>query len=274
LKQNGTTRLQEQKDNGDRQAGGRISPIQKGGQMRAKRARAVREVAVKPFQGEKGRRQDPRQSLPSLKRIRGLAQRGALQSRPSAGNLHTPDARHAETSTWAKKPLSSIVSHILGCHRLTYRRLRRLEALLAQVVDQYARDYPQLVELQVLFLALSDQLTTYMIREEQMLFPYILRLEEAAEQGERLARPVFGSLRDPIDVLMVEHEGMKAALERIAATAGSHAVPREGSASWRALARGLRALEQDLHRHLEIEDTILFPRAVSLENSDRYQVEV
>ena len=183
--------------------------------------------------------------------------------------------RHHDVSAWPEAPLSILISHIVSeHHRFAFRQLRRLERLLAQVVDGHARDYPQLIELQVMFLALSDKLTTHLIREEQMLFPYILQLEEAMEHGERLARPVFGSVRDPMDVLMVEHEGMKAALEKIRATGGAYAVPLEGSVSWKALARGLKALEADLHLHVQLEDTVLFPRAVSAENCDRYLVGV
>ena len=247
--------------------------------MRARRTRAVGKVASE-FSGgtkssEKARRQRFQQPLPSLRLVRSPAPRGPSKSRHPTGNLASSIPRRPEISTWFEAPLSAIVSHILSRHHpFTYRHLHRLERLLAQVVDQHARDRPRLIELQVLFLILSDKLATHMIREEQMLFPYILRLEKAAERGERFARPVFGSVRDPIDVLMVEHEGMKAALEKIQAIWSSFPVPPEESASWKALDRALKTLERDLRRHLQIEDTILFPRAVGAENSDRYLIGV
>jgi regulator of cell morphogenesis and NO signaling len=247
--------------------------------MRARKTRAVPKVAIERSAGatppEKGKRERSHQTPTSQKPVTGVAPRRAPGVSYSSERSGAPVPRRSETTTWSEAPLSAVISHILDQHhKFTYRQLDRLERLLAQVVDQHARDHPQLVELQVLFLVLSDKLTSHMIREEQMLFPYILRLEEAAEHGERLARPVFGSVRDPIDVLMVEHEGIKAALEKIRVSGGSYVVPPEGSASWKALARGLNAFEQDLYRHVQIEDTVLFPRAVSVEGCDRYLVEV
>jgi regulator of cell morphogenesis and NO signaling len=247
--------------------------------MRAKKTRAAHKINTEFSRASrtpgKRKRSHISQIPPSLKLISGLPPRGASQARHSSDRAAATVPWHREISAWSEAPLSVLVSHIVSeHHRFTFRQLNRLERLLAQVVDQHARDHPQLAELQVLFLILSDKLSTHMIREEQMLFPYILRLEEAVERGERLARPVFGSVRDPIDVLMVEHEGMKAGLEKIQSTAGTYAIPLEGSVIWKTLARGLKALEQDLHRHLQLEDTILFPRAVSAENADRYLVEV
>ncbi|HVA01012.1 MAG TPA: hemerythrin domain-containing protein [Terriglobia bacterium] len=247
--------------------------------MRAKRTRAAHKVTTE-FSGVsripgKGKLDRSSQAPPSLRLVPAPPPRGASKARRSLEPSAATAPRHHDVSAWSEAPLSVLVSHIVSeHHRFTYRQLRRLERLLAQVVDQHAREYPQLIELQVSFLALSDNLTTHMIREEQMLFPYILQLEEAVEHGERLARPVFGSVRDPMDVLMVEHEGIKAALEKIRVAGDAYAVPLEGSAAWKALARGLKALEQNLHRHLQLEDTVLFPRAVSAENSDRYLVEV
>jgi len=247
--------------------------------MRAKKTRAAHKVTTEFARASrtpgKGKRNHIPQTPPSLKRVPGLSPRGASKARHSSEPSAATVPRHHEASAWSEAHLSVLISHIVSeHHRFTFRKLSRLERLLAQVVDQHARNYPQLVALQVLFLNLSDNLTTHMIREEQMLFPYILQLEEAVERGERLARPVFGSVRDPIDVLMVGHEGMKAGLEKIQSAAGAYAIPLEGSAIWKALARGLKALEQDLHRHVQLEDTILFPRAVSAENADRYLVEV
>lgn len=246
--------------------------------MRAIKTRAGRKIATESSAGakssEEGKRRRSEQRLPSRKST-PWAGSGAAKGRYGSGHGQPSVPQRADISAWSQASLPAVISHILSQHhRLTYQQLGRLEKLFARVVEHHAHGHPELTELQELFLVLSDKLTTHMIREEQMVFPYILRLEEAAERGERLARPVFGSVRDPIDVLMVEHEGMKAAFEKIRFTAGGFAVPPGGSADWRALAKGMIALEQDFLRHVQIEDMVVFPRAVGAENSDRYLIEV
>jgi regulator of cell morphogenesis and NO signaling len=248
--------------------------------MKAKRTIAAHKVTNEISKASKIPRKRKRnhstQAPRSLRILPGSPLTNASHAQPLPRTSAATARRHHDVSPWPEAPLPDLVSHIVNeHHRFAFRQVKRLERLLAQVVDQQAREHPQLIELQVLFLALSDTLTAHMIREEQMLFPYILQLEEAVEQGERLARPVFGSVRDPIDVFMVEHEGMKAALKKIRAAGEAYSLLfLEGSASWKALARGLKALAQSLDRHVELEDTVLFPRAVSVENSDRYLVGV
>jgi regulator of cell morphogenesis and NO signaling len=60
-----------------------------------------------------------------------------------------------------------------------------------------------------------------------------------------------------------EHEAVGAALRRIRELTDGYTVPAEACNTWRALWRGLGALEKDLHQHIHLENNILFPKALA-----------
>jgi regulator of cell morphogenesis and NO signaling len=64
-----------------------------------------------------------------------------------------------------------------------------------------------------------------------------------------------------------EHQAAGRALQEIRRLAGDYRVPPDGCATFRALYDGLLRLELDLHRHIHLENNILFPRAAGLEAS-------
>jgi regulator of cell morphogenesis and NO signaling len=107
-----------------------------------------------------------------------------------------------------------------------------------------------LPELLSTFLALKAELQGHFPKEEQILFPMILRGEGTLASG-------------PISVMESEHESAGAALKRLRELTNDYEVPAEACTTWRALWHGLAELEGSLHRHIHLENNILFPRAVA-----------
>ncbi len=115
---------------------------------------------------------------------------------------------------------------------------------------------------------LAADLAPHMMKEEQILFPYIVALEEAALGGGRRPASCFGSARNPIRMMMAEHEAAGEILRRLRAETAGYALPADACASFQALYGGLQKLESDLHRHIHLENNVLFPRAIRLEEGD------
>jgi regulator of cell morphogenesis and NO signaling len=101
-----------------------------------------------------------------------------------------------------------------------------------------------------------------MFKEEQALFPYI----EAMESGESRAS-CFGTVANPIRMMMLEHESAGELLGKLRTITNDYALPADACLSFRALYERLVDLEGDLHRHIHLENNLLFPRAVALEES-------
>jgi regulator of cell morphogenesis and NO signaling len=106
-----------------------------------------------------------------------------------------------------------------------------------------------------------------MLKEEQVLFPYITKMEEAVSSDKPVPTPFFGTVQNPIRRMMMEHDGAGEALREMRALSGDYAVPPDTCASFRSLYHALQELEADLHRHIHLENNILFPKAIAMETN-------
>jgi regulator of cell morphogenesis and NO signaling len=76
---------------------------------------------------------------------------------------------------------------------------------------------------------------------------------------------MFGTVQNPVAAMIMEHEASGQALEKMRETTQNYAVPSDGCPSYRALYQALPAFAADLHQHIHLENNILFPRAIELE---------
>ncbi|HXE91699.1 MAG TPA: iron-sulfur cluster repair di-iron protein [Terriglobales bacterium] len=167
---------------------------------------------------------------------------------------------------WMNEPLFGLVAYIVNHHHyFTRRETARLEELLRKVCDAHGEKRPELFRMRDLFRALSGELHMHMAREEQVLFPYITDLEKRVTRHEPVLPPPFGTVLNPIRMMMHEHDSAGETLKALRSLAAGYAVPAEACMSWRALYQGLQEFEQDLHRHIHLENNLLFPRAAKLE---------
>ena len=151
----------------------------------------------------------------------------------------------------------------------SHEELERLEALLAKVCGVHGQNHPELFHIQDQFRRLRQDLEPHMLKEESVLFPYIIRMEEAIVRNQALATPPFGTVRNPVRVMMAEHEASGYILGRIREASSDYTVPADGCISYKTLYRALAELEVDLHQHIHLENNILFPRAVEQEGAAR-----
>ncbi len=105
-----------------------------------------------------------------------------------------------------------------------------------------------------------------MLKEERVLFPYIVQMEKAAVANQPLPSPPFGTVRNPVRVMMAEHDATGYILGRMREASSDYTVPADGCISYKTLYSALGALEVDLQQHIHLENNILFPRAAELED--------
>lgn len=172
-----------------------------------------------------------------------------------------------DTEAWQSRSLSELMNHIVQKHHAyTRTELDRLDTLGAKVVSVHGQNHSELERVQSLFAALRGDLIPHMLKEEQVLFPHIARLEEAGKNGEPAPAAFFGTVRNPVQMMIREHDRAGELLRELRSACGNYEVPADGCASYHALYQGLEELEVDLHQHIHLENNILFPRAISLEN--------
>lgn len=168
---------------------------------------------------------------------------------------------------WRQQPLAALLRHIVETHhRYCREEGARLADLFAEELAARRGD-ATLARLQGFFIQLQSALTVHLAKEEQVLFPMIARLEQAAERGGEAPRFSFGSIAAPIRMMNLEHQEADRMLERMRALSSGFACPTGAGERTRELYAGLAAFDRDLATHAGLEDDVLFPRAIALEAS-------
>jgi len=169
---------------------------------------------------------------------------------------------------WQTASLAELIAHIVEKHHtFTRQELARLEALLSKVCGVHGQNHPELFRIQKQFQELSCELGPHMLKEERVLFPYIIQMEEAAKNNRTLPVPPFGTVRNPVRVMMAEHDAAGDILREMREASFDYTTPSDACISYQTLYKALADLEADLHQHIHLENNILFPRAAAMEAS-------
>jgi regulator of cell morphogenesis and NO signaling len=169
---------------------------------------------------------------------------------------------------WQREPLADLVAHITSTHhKYTRAEIARLAPLFDKVCSVHGENHPELQSMKARFRGLASELTMHMMKEEMMLFPYIVRMEEAVIQKEPILPPPFGSVQNPVSMMMHEHDSAGEALRDLRQASNGYAAPTDACVSYQTLYRALVELETDLHQHIHLENNILFPRAIAMEQT-------
>lgn len=169
---------------------------------------------------------------------------------------------------WQTASLAELITHIVEKHHtFTRQELARLDALLAKVCGVHGQNHPELFRIQKRFQELSRELEPHMLKEERVLFPFITQMEEAAKNNRPLPAPPFGTVQNPVRVMMAEHDAAGDILREMRKLSSDYTTPEDGCISYQTLYGALAALEADLHQHIHLENNLLFPRAAEMEAS-------
>lgn len=167
---------------------------------------------------------------------------------------------------WQNEPLAELVAHINQTHhKYTREEITRLGPLFAKVCSVHGKNHPELESMRAIFQGVSQDLTMHMMKEELMLFPYIVRMEEAVIQQEPILPPPFGSVQNPVTMMEHEHDDAGEALRALRAASQGYTAPADACISYQTLYRALEQFDADLHQHIHLENNILFPRAIAME---------
>ncbi len=163
--------------------------------------------------------------------------------------------------------LDTLTTHIVAKHhQYVLDTLPILYELTAKVARVHGDRHPELVEIAQYFNAVAQELSQHMQKEEGILFPYINKMVAAHRDSAPMPMPVFGSIENPIRMMEAEHESAGGAMEEIRRLSDAFTPPADACTSYQVLFAKLFEFEQDLHQHVHLENNILFPKAIALEN--------
>ena len=163
---------------------------------------------------------------------------------------------------WNTAPLSDLIGHIVQRHHAFARQhLGLARELAGRVERRHGPTHPEIYKISEEIAAINSELTHHFSCEENVLFPHIERLEKGGQQ----VHPVFANIQQPVTKMIMDHNQTGDELRTLREAANDYVPPPDACTTFRALYRALEELERDLHRHIHLENNILFPRALKLE---------
>lgn len=150
-------------------------------------------------------------------------------------------------------------------HRFTRRRIPEIEQYLNKIVQVHGDRHPELAEIATHFQATKREMTEHMEKEESILFPHIRSMIEAELDRKPLESAEFGSVDNPIQEMMEEHDHEGIRFREISALSNGYTPPADACNTYRVTYQLLKEFEQDLHLHIHLENNILFPKAAEME---------
>lgn len=174
-----------------------------------------------------------------------------------------------EEPNFVTAALGELINHIVEKHHVfTKAEIDRLRLLIVKVENAHGQNHTEIARLRSLFETLSAELEPHMMKEERVLFPYVMQMEDAARSERPHPNPPFGTVANPVRMMMMEHETAGELLKEMREITGNYAVPPDACISYQTLYQALDAFEKDLHQHIHLENNILFPRAVEMEGAN------
>lgn len=164
-------------------------------------------------------------------------------------------------------PLGRLVDHIVATHHDYVRAaMPTIERYLAKLEEVHGARHPELTQVRSCFASMAADLRQHMLKEEQVLFPYV---KELAARGDTCGpmRSPFGTVENPIKMMEREHREAAHELRLVRELTRGYATPPDGCTTYAVCMSELARFEEDLHRHVHLENNVLFPSALRLEEA-------
>lgn len=189
--------------------------------------------------------------------LREACERKGARLETVIGQLEAEMREAADPLNPAGLPLHELAEHIVANHHAFLRReFPRLRAMSERVASVHGGHTPSLVEVHDVYCGLETELNSHMMKEEEILFPAVSAMSRGGSGP--------ACLDGPIACMIHEHDDAGAALARLHELTGGYNPPADACNTYRALFAGLADLEEDLHRHIHLENSVLFPAAQKL----------
>ena len=173
------------------------------------------------------------------------------------------DVREDSFDAWELDRLAEYI--IQTHHRYVRSAIPTLLAHTKKIAEVHHERHGELAAIHDIMTGVAEEMTAHMMKEELMLFPYIKKLAVSARGGIPVQIPPFQSIQNPIRMMEAEHVSAGNGMGNIRKASLQYAIPVDACTTYRVTYQELQAFESDLHKHVHLENNILFPKAIELE---------
>ena len=149
-------------------------------------------------------------------------------------------------------------------HRLNIIKLLNYAKITVTNLGSYIK-HPFLQKLSAMFKTLQSELSAHFLKEEKIIFPHIKNLVNAKKTNTAPVMDGIDNIQTPLQVMEADHEAAGGLLAEMRALTNGYTLPADACNSFALLYHKMKALEEDLHQHIHLENNILFAKAAKLE---------
>ena len=150
-------------------------------------------------------------------------------------------------------------------HKYVKNAIPNISNHLQKVFEAHGEKHSFIVNVQKIFFEVAEELTQHMMKEERILFPIIKYLADSQKLREKPKTRGYVTIQNPIRQMEAEHISAGNALENIRRLTNNYTLPEDSCATFEITYKELEKFEKDLHKHVHLENNILFPKAIELE---------
>lgn len=163
-------------------------------------------------------------------------------------------------------------NYMIQLHHLNIRNNTPfILGLSKKISKSHGEKHPEVIDVADIFENAGRMLMLNISEEEQTIFSYIVALNQAHKTLTSIKEAAFGPVSFPVYHMEAEHEKVTKDFKTLREITKNYELPPYVPPGYGILYKMLQDYEDDLHLHLHLENNILFPKAIEMENEMRRQ---
>ncbi len=173
-----------------------------------------------------------------------------------------PIQRSENYGAWT---LPFLIDYIVNTHHAYLKENdEQIAAYARKIAEVHGAHHPEVVEIATIFNKIASDMVVHLQEEEEVFFPAVKRVAEATSDEKSPDEKDRALIRSSLDKLHLEHEEIGDAIHRIRHLSKDYAIPKDVCNTFVVTYSKLKEFEDDLHKHVHLENNILFLKAAQL----------
>jgi regulator of cell morphogenesis and NO signaling len=166
---------------------------------------------------------------------------------------------------YAAWELPFLADYIVNTHHVWLKENDpTITAYTRKIAQVHGAHHPEVIEIATLFEKIATDMDAHLREEEEVFFPAVKRAATDQKAGQMPAPEDRETIKKSLEQLRREHEEVGDAIHKIRHLANDYAIPADVCNTFMVTYQKLQEFEEDLHKHVHLENNIFFPKAAQL----------
>ena len=187
--------------------------------------------------------------------------------------LNEVDKQNSVEPDYGYLSLPSLMNHIVEKHHKYLRELLpQLSNLIESTKEIYSHEYSFLAQLKKEYELFQSSFIQHMNKEEEILFRVIKYISDCMQFKEKPRNRGYKSIQEVVGSYIEEHHAVGVSIRRFRELTNNYDLPEKTSTNFALTYQKLEELENNTHKHIHLENNILFPKAIRVEESIKSKI--